>query len=298
MSEESDYGKFREYSKLTEQQKSIIDSIVVIRKRNLNNTAPIWDKYCEYANNARSTFLNDTLLFSNTTRCICLLDSIFTSSKADMLKLKFTSKSPDDLSLIQDVVISNTTTDWCNNVNIKEHEINISNINYINNSLKEAELLISDNQIGTPLLKMPFGADLYTVDTLCAIDLLSNIKNKYKGKALFIDLWATWCGPCLREMPVSNSLHNEFNDVPVEFIYLCTSEGSSIEKWKSKISELEISGTHLFVNSIIHSELMSLFSVSGFPSYVFIDSDGNFIPGAISKPSTIDKNKLKKLIDE
>ncbi len=298
MSEESDYGKFRDYSKLTEQQKSIIDSIVVIRKRNLNNPAPIWDKYCEYANNARSTFLNDTLLISNTTRCIRLLDSIFPSSKADMLKLKFTNKDPADRIIIQDVVMNNTQTGWCNKVKIKENEINQSKIKYINNSLKESELFISDNSIGTPILKMPFGAELFKVDTLSAMDLLSNIRNKYKGKALFMDIWATWCGPCLREMPSSNKLHSELNNDPIEFIYLCTSQGSSIEKWKSKIAELEIAGTHIFVKSVIQDELMSSFNASGYPSYIFIDQDGNYITGAIERPSNMNINKLKKLIND
>lgn len=43
---------------------------------------------------------------------------------------------------------------------------------------------------------------------------------------------------------------------------------------------------------------MNLFSKSGFSSYVFIDNSSNYKPGAITRPSMIDKNKLKELINK
>ena len=97
-------------------------------------------------------------------------------------------------------------------------------------------------------------------------------------------------------MPYSKQLHDDTKDLPVEFVYLCTSSNSSIEKWKTKIAELGIGGIHIFVEQNIENELMNLFSVSGFPSYVLIDSKGEYKPGAISRMSHLDKDKLSELV--
>jgi hypothetical protein len=59
---------------------------------------------------------------------------------------------------------------------------------------------------------------------------------------------------------------------------------------------LQIPGTHIFVEEAIESDLMTLFSKIGFPSYVFIDKNGIYRPEAIIRPSLTDKNKLKELI--
>ena len=167
----------------------------------------------------------------------------------------------------------------------------------IKNVLKDSKPLISENQLGEPISELPSGAKLYKVDTMKPETLLSNLKKSFENKALIIDFWATWCSPCLKEMPYSKKLHEATKDLPVEFIYLCTSSSSSIEKWKAKVAELNIGGIHIFVEENIENELMNLFSVSGFPSYVFINKNGEYKPGAISRMSMLNDKKLTELIE-
>lgn len=289
------YENFRNYSKLTSQERQMIDSLVVIKKRNKNSPAPVWDRYDEYANKASSSFLRDTLLISNTLRCIDLLDSIFPNSKADLFKLKFSDKDPSANKLLLDVVMNNTQTDWCKSIVKENYDESVEKLEAVNNTLAKSKPL-SNVQFGEPIAEMPFGAKLYKIDNIESAQLLERLKSAFEGKALILDFWATWCGPCLRDLPYSKQLHAKTKDLPIEYIYLCTSKRSNINLWKTKIAELEIGGTHFFVDEGIEIELMNLFSENGFPSYVLINTKGEYKPGAISRMEYLDREKLEDLI--
>lgn len=55
-----------------------------------------------------------------------------------------------------------------------------------------------------------------------------NLKLKFPNKALIIDFWATWCVPCLGDLPNSKKLYEANKDLPVEYVYICTRGGSNI----------------------------------------------------------------------
>ncbi|SHJ27246.1 Thiol-disulfide isomerase or thioredoxin [Tangfeifania diversioriginum] len=242
--------------------------------------------------------LNDTITAFQTSKTLKYIDSLFTDSKADFLKLKLTSKDPKEKKVIIETALNTINTEWCKEILESGYKESIEKMASIERILKGEKSFTSTKNIGEPIAEMPFGAKLYKVDKLKAEELLSNIKTAFNNKALILDFWATWCGPCLDEMPFSKKLREEFKSQPIEFVYLCTSSGSDIESWKAKIIELEVGGTHLFVESSIESELMKLFSFGGFPSYAFIDKSGNYKAGAISRMSYLEKEELKKLLVE
>lgn len=197
---------------------------------------------------------------------------------------------------IFDIVSKNLTTTWCKNVlntefkNIKESSMEVKRI------LKDTKAITSNNPLGQPIAKLPFGAKLYIVNNIQPSDLLSNIKNTFKGKALLLDFWATWCAPCLSEMPYSIKLQHGAKDLPIEFVYLCTLNNSTQDKWKQKIAELKIPGTHIFVEESVANKLLNLFSGKGFPTYILIDTKGDKRSGFL-RPSSTDLKTLERLID-
>lgn len=148
------------------------------------------------------------------------------------------------------------------------------------------------SDLGESLGKMELGADLYRVkDKMAGPDLLNKVRGAFPGKAIYIDFWAVWCGPCIREMPYSSKLHAATKDLPVEFIYLCTDSGGSEEKWKNLIGKYDLAGTHLYVPHKTHSEMLQLVNGSGFPTYVLVQPDGKLVFD-VDRPSVLTAGKL------
>ena len=227
---------------------------------------------------------------------LVLFDSLFAQPKSDFLKFHLESKNPNEQKIIVDLLLNNIKTEWCKANISAEYEKTLRNVHKINQSLAQTNALNGVQSLGQPILETPFGAQLYRIDKLSAETLLASLKQKAQNKAMIIDFWATWCGPCVEGMPRMKKLNEETKDLPTEFIYICTSRGSSMEKWSNKIMELQQSGIHIYLEDTINAELMSLFSFSTFPNYAFIDKTGKFISGTFNDKSNFKAEKIKELL--
>ncbi|QNR84982.1 hypothetical protein H9N25_00265 [Pedobacter riviphilus] len=227
---------------------------------------------------------------------LALMDSLYTPQKSDLLKIFLLDTYKDLFSTAYPTIISSITTPWCKGISTKE--LAKANLNE-----KKVENLFAtskkpdDANIGKPLAKLPFEADLYEVDEkIKAEDLLSNLKSKFPKKALIIDIWATWCGPCIADLPSSKSLHEKNRDLPVAYIYLCTTGGSNIDLWKKNIVQMEIPGTHVFINEKVLAQLRTILNAEGgFPTYVAVDMNGKANSKVISHMGALNRESLKKV---
>src|SRR5690606_38131625 len=62
----------------------------------------------------------------------------------------------------------------------------------------------------------------------------------FRGKLLFIDVWATWCSPCLQEMQAFEMLRKQYQDKNIAFITISIDFPKDYEKWRQKVEEKEI----------------------------------------------------------
>jgi thiol-disulfide isomerase/thioredoxin len=218
-------------------------------------------------------------------------------ARADILKLALMERWKDKFEYVYPTIIGSIETNWIKRFIQAKYEQALATQQQIENLFKTSSLIKqSDNYyIGKPLAELSFGAQLYKLDSLGKIeDLISNLRLKFSNKVLVLDIWATWCAPCISDIPNSIRLHKENGDLPIEYVYLCTNSGSDEKTWKSRIGMLKPPGTHIFIDeALLNSLRKALRAEGGFPTYVVIDRQGKVNSKAISFMGGLDRDKLK-----
>lgn len=124
---------------------------------------------------------------------------------------------------------------------------------------------------------------------------LDDVLSKYEGKVIYLDFWASWCGPCKREMPHSLKMQETFKGKDVAFVYISTDR--NVDSWKASIKSLKVTGEHYRVNQNVHTEMNKRFNVSYIPRYVLIDKKGNVVNATANRPSNVQSVKdIEKLL--
>jgi len=125
-----------------------------------------------------------------------------------------------------------------------------------------------------------------------------SISTKHKDKIIYIDIWATWCGPCRSEIPHAIELHNYFEGKPVAFVNLCLA--SKKEDWKKSIAQNHIKGDNYFFNEDETKLLREELKFHGYPTYMIMDKKGNLINKNAPRPSSWNEiiGVLNKLLEE
>jgi len=104
----------------------------------------------------------------------------------------------------------------------------------------------------------------------------------FKGKNVYIDLWATWCAPCRAEIPFLEKLKEDYKGKNIEFLSIDVYDDKG--KWENMVKSGKISGTQLIIPER-EAEFLKLYNVNGIPRFIFIDKDGKIIDNNVSRPS-------------
>ena len=116
-----------------------------------------------------------------------------------------------------------------------------------------------------------------------------------KGKVVYIDVWATWCGPCMREIPFLKKLEEELHGLDVAFVSI--SIDGDKNAWQNMVAKKELKGYQLFAEGEWSSDIVKNYAIKGIPRFILIDKKGNLVNANADRPSSNDviKNKLIEL---
>lgn len=106
----------------------------------------------------------------------------------------------------------------------------------------------------------------------------------FMGKYLYIDMWATWCNPCKKELPYLKTLAEKFGDAEITFLGLSTDETK--EKWEEMVRKGEMPGTQLYLGS--QSKFQKAYRIDAIPRFILIGKDGKIINNDMLRPSSGD----------
>ena len=116
-----------------------------------------------------------------------------------------------------------------------------------------------------------------------------------KGKVVYIDVWATWCGPCLREIPVLKTLETDYQDKNIAFVSLSIDEKKDYDKWRTMITEKKLEGIQLMADNNWKSKFVTDYGIKGIPRFIIIDIDGRIVSSDAPRPSN---SEIRVLFDE
>ena len=120
----------------------------------------------------------------------------------------------------------------------------------------------------------------------------TSVMAMFKGKYVYVDLWASWCVPCCKQVPYLQALEKELQNKNVVFVSISTD--SSEAPWKKKMEQLDMHGNQ-WLNP--DGKLCDKLNVSGIPHFLIYDKEGNLHTYDAQRPSSGDvlKNILEGL---
>lgn len=116
----------------------------------------------------------------------------------------------------------------------------------------------------------------------------------FRGKVLYIDCWATWCGPCCKEIPFLEKRVEEYKDNDkVRFISI--SMDSNKQAWMNKLDKDKPQWEQFIVSKEEHKALSKAYGISGIPRFLVINANGTIANGDAFRPSD---EKFHEQLDE
>lgn len=114
-----------------------------------------------------------------------------------------------------------------------------------------------------------------------------------KGKLVYIDVWATWCGPCKGEIPHLQKLEKDYHIKPIHFVSLSVDQDKAA--WEKMVKEQKLGGIQLHADGAWEADFVKSYEIKGIPRFILLDKEGNIISADAPRPST---SEIRTLLDE
>ncbi len=151
--------------------------------------------------------------------------------------------------------------------------------------IKESIESLKKLDVGQPSTK--FNYENYAGGTTSLDDL--------KGKYVYIDVWATWCGPCKYEIPFLQKVEKQYHGKNIHFVSISVDKQQNKEKWRKMIADKKLGGIQLITDNDFSTPFISSYKINGIPQFILLDPEGNIVKANAPRPSN---KKLIELFNE
>ena len=107
-----------------------------------------------------------------------------------------------------------------------------------------------------------------------------------RGKYVYIDVWATWCGPCRAEIPHLKKVEEKYHGKNIEFVSISVDVDKDHEKWQKFVTDKQLGGIQLFADKNWTSDFIKAFNINSIPRFLLIDPNGKVVKADAPRPSS------------
>lgn len=130
-------------------------------------------------------------------------------------------------------------------------------------------------------------------------------QEKYRGKVILVDIWGTWCGPCLAQFPHMEKVKAALADEDIQYVYFANEHvNPSIEKWQRVARSFKLTGDHYLTGKEQVFQLMKNIGryqpSFSYPTYMIVNGRGEIVDHDAPHPGDGDElvRKIKKVLAE
>lgn len=116
-----------------------------------------------------------------------------------------------------------------------------------------------------------------------------------RGKYVYIDVWATWCGPCIAEIPSLKKIEEKYHGKNIVFVGISVDTDKDHEKWQKFVTTKELAGVQLFADKNWNSDFIKAYGINAIPRFLLIDPAGKVVKADAPRPSS---PQLVELLDQ
>ncbi|NNE27372.1 MAG: TlpA family protein disulfide reductase [Saprospiraceae bacterium] len=116
-----------------------------------------------------------------------------------------------------------------------------------------------------------------------------------QGRNVYIDVWATWCGPCKREIPFLKTLESDYHNKNIEFVSISVDTPKDKQKWLDMVRDEELKGIQLISDNGWKTSFVENYLINGIPRFILLDADGNIVSADAPRPSS--GKEIREMID-